>query len=89
MTKIRSKDGKKWDYAEVSFLTKHMEMDVEDVASHLGRSVYAVMSMKTKIKRGYEVPDDEYIPTGALLTRDEKVSRIYKMAADMRVRLMQ
>ena len=87
--KIRDRDGKKWDYAEVNYLAKHMEMDVEDVASYLGRSVYAVMSMKTKIKRGYEVPDDEYIPTGAMLSRDEKVSRIHKMAADMRVRLMQ
>ena len=87
MRKTRDKDGTRWTCAEVNFLAKNMDADEEVVAKRLGRSMYAVMSMKYKIKSGYEVPDDDYIPLGKLLTPDEKVSRIYKMAAEMRVRL--
>ena len=89
MRKKRDKDGTRWSCGELNYLAKHMDSDVEEVAIRMGRSTNAIMSMKYKLKNGFEVPEDDYVPMGLTMTQDEKVSRIYKMAADMRVRLKQ
>ena len=64
-----------------------MDKDEEFLMRHLGRSNYSVRSMKYKILRGFEAIDEDYIEPGQLMTKDEKVERIHRMAAEMRVRL--
>ena len=81
------KSGTLWTGAEMNFLKNNFELDDAFLSRRLGRSVHAIKSMRYKILRGYEVTDDDYVQPGLLMTHDEKVSRIYRMAADMRVRL--
>lgn len=81
------KSGTVWTGAEISFLRKNMDKDEEFLMRHLGRSNYSVRSMKYKILRGFEAIDEDYIEPGQLMTKDEKVARIHRMAAEMRVRL--
>lgn len=82
------KSGTLWTGAEISFLRKNINRDDEYLSFHLGRSEHAVKSMRYKILRGYYDIDEDYIQPGEMMTRDEKVSRIHRMAADMRIRLL-
>ena len=81
------KRGTQWSGAEVKFLRNNLEKDNKYLSRRLGRSQDAVKSMRYKILRGYEISDDDYIQPRELMTHDEKVARIYRMAADMRIRL--
>ena len=85
--KAGGKSGTLWTGAEMNFLKNNIDQKDGYLSQRLGRSEQAVRSMKYKIMRGYEVSDDDYVQPGLLMTHDEKVSRIYRMAADMRIRL--
>ena len=79
--------GTVWTGAEMNYLKKTLELDDEYISRHLNRSLYAIKSMRYKLKRGYEATDEEYAEPGKLMSRSEKITRIYKMAADMHIRL--
>ena len=83
----KDKKGTNWTGAEMSFLKNNMDMKDDYLSWRLGRSEFAVKSMKYKILRGCQIPEEDYVQPGLLMTQDEKVSRIYRMAAEMRIRL--
>ena len=87
MRKTSDKQGTLWTASELNFLKNNIEMDDAFISRRIGRSVYAVKSMRYKFLRGLQIPDDDYVQPGLLMTHDEKVSRIYRMAAEMRIRL--
>lgn len=87
MRKTNNKQGTLWTGAELSFLKNNIDMDDAFLARRIGRSEYAIKSMRYKVLRGLQIPDDDYVQPGLFMTHDEKVSRIYRMAAEMRIRL--
>ena len=86
---MQSKNGKRWGGAEIKYLIKYSGvMTSEEIAGHLGRTADAVRSMMKCLRQGKEIPEDDNIyPLGMYLSQEEKESRIYKMAAQMRIRL--
>ena len=78
------KRNRDWTQGEVDFLKKHWKLRNDFLAEHLHRTVEAVKCKKHQISMDDKL-NPQYIPEQ--LSQDEKVWRIVKMAAEMRVRL--
>lgn len=79
------KQNRDWTQAEVSFLKKNWKLRNDFLAERLDRTVQAVKSKKHKLSIDEDM-NPKYIPEQ--LSQDEKVWRIVKKAAEMRVRLL-
>lgn len=77
--------GKRWEQSEIMFLRNNEDMTNAEIAKFLGRSRYAVQDKKRDLNL-CKTNLDMVMPE--VLSPYEKESRIIKMAADMRVRLL-
>jgi len=83
---MNNRSGMRWTEDEVNYLKRNYQFSDTKIGEKLGRSRSAVNSKRQELG----VPSDKWerLFKPEFLTEEEKVYRIVKKAAEMRVRLL-